>query len=78
MTTTKLNPKVEEQTARNDKLPPDAIESLLQSDQGLLWEVVRALKTIQYGSIVLTIHNGQLVEVSKNIRIRRSEPNNGK
>ena len=33
-------------------------------------EIVRALKAIRYGSIVLTIHEGRLVEITKTVRLR--------
>jgi hypothetical protein len=33
-------------------------------------ELVKGLRTIRYGSILLTIHEGQLVEISKTVRIR--------
>lgn len=33
-------------------------------------EIARALKTMRYGSIVLTVHDGHLVELSKTVRLR--------
>jgi hypothetical protein len=33
-------------------------------------ELVKGLRTIRYGSILLTLHEGQLVEISKTVRIR--------
>jgi hypothetical protein len=50
-----------------------ALEAPLQSDEKeLLRELVQSLRTIRYGSIVLVMHEGRLVEVSKTVRIRRS------
>jgi hypothetical protein len=50
-----------------------ALEAPLQSgEKELLREVVQSLRTIRYGSIVLVMHEGRLVEVSKTVRIRRS------
>lgn len=37
-----------------------------------LRELVRALRVIRYGSIVLTIHDGRIVEIQKTERIRRN------
>ena len=39
-------------------------------EQELLNEIIRALRSIRYGSIVLTVHEGRLVEVQKTERIR--------
>lgn len=47
---------------------------LLESEKELLLELIHALRTIRFGSIVLTVHEGQLVEINKSIRIRRSRP----
>ncbi len=41
-------------------------------------EIVNGLQTIRYGSILLTLHEGQLVEISKTIRIRPSSAPDGK
>ncbi len=48
--------------------------ALLESEKDLLRELIHALRTIRYGSIVLTVHEGQLVEINKSVRIRRSRP----
>jgi hypothetical protein len=39
-------------------------------EQEILREIAAALKSIRYGSIVLTIHEGRLVEFSKTVRSR--------
>jgi hypothetical protein len=44
--------------------------TLLPSERELLRELVQGLRTIRYGSIVLTVHDGQLVEINKTVRIR--------
>jgi hypothetical protein len=50
-----------------------ALEAPLQSgEKELRRELVQSLRTIRYGSIVLVMHEGRLVEVSKTVRIRRS------
>jgi hypothetical protein len=43
-----------------------------QSERELLKELAVAIREIRYGSVVLTIHDGRLVEVSKTERIRRN------
>jgi hypothetical protein len=45
-------------------------ESLNADERALLCEIVRALRTIRYGSVVLTMHDGRLVEIHKTERIR--------
>jgi len=35
-------------------------------------EIVSGLQTIRYGSILLTVHEGQVVEISTTVRIRPS------
>jgi hypothetical protein len=43
-----------------------------ESERDLLKELTVAIRGIRYGSVVLTIHDGRLVEVSKTERIRRN------
>jgi hypothetical protein len=43
-----------------------------ESERNLLKELAVAIRGIRYGSVVLTIHDGRLVEVSKTERIRRN------
>jgi hypothetical protein len=62
-----------EPEALDDSDPAKEMETWPESERELFREVVQAVRTIRYGSIVLTIHDGQLVEVSKNIRIRRNK-----
>ena len=50
----------------------DALESLPEDERELFLEALHAVKTIRYGSIVLTVHDGQLVEINKSIRIRKN------
>ncbi len=45
-------------------------ESLNADERALLSEIVRALRTIRYGSVVLTMHDGRLGEIHKTERIR--------
>ena len=43
-----------------------------ESERDLLKELTVAIRGIRYGSVVLTIHDGRLVELSKTERIRRN------
>jgi hypothetical protein len=45
---------------------------LSPSERELLREVALALRGIRYGSVVLTIHDGRIVEMNKTERIRKS------
>jgi hypothetical protein len=46
------------------------IENLSEQERDLLHEVVRGLRTIRYGSISLTVHDGRVVEINKTEKIR--------
>ncbi|HVZ59178.1 MAG TPA: YezD family protein [Terriglobales bacterium] len=50
---------------------PEVDNLLFEDEKTLIQEVVLAIRTIQFGSILLTVHDGQLVEISKNVRIRK-------
>ena len=41
-------------------------------ERDLLQEVAAAVREIRYGSVVLTIHDGRIVELTKTERIRRN------
>ncbi|MGA3295598.1 MAG: YezD family protein [Candidatus Acidiferrales bacterium] len=45
---------------------------LSTSERELLREVALALRGIRYGSVVLTVHDGRIVELNKTERIRKS------
>ena len=60
--------------ARNLTGPPSTLESekdLSVAERELLQEVLRALRVIRYGSVVLTVHDGHVVEIQKIERIRK-------
>lgn len=42
------------------------------SERELLREVALALRSIRYGSVVLTVHDGRIVELNKTERIRKN------
>jgi len=50
---------------------PDWEQGLSTSERDLLREVVLALRSIRYGSVVLTVHEGRIVELNKTERIRK-------
>jgi hypothetical protein len=61
--------------ARNLTGPPAAPESerdLSAVERELLQEVLRALRVIRYGTVVLTLHDGHVVEIQKTERIRKA------
>jgi len=51
---------------------PDWEQGLSTAERDLLREVVLALRSIRYGSLVLTVHDGRIVELNKTERIRKS------
>jgi hypothetical protein len=51
---------------------PDWHRELSASEQELLREVTQALRSIRYGSIVIAVHEGRIVEMNKTERIRKS------
>jgi hypothetical protein len=58
---------------RNKKASDGVIDSfadLASDEQRELRVVAEALRSIRYGSVVLTIHEGRLVELTKTVRSR--------
>jgi hypothetical protein len=53
----------------------EPLADLSPSERELLRELVHGLRSIRYGSIVLTVHEGRLVEINKTVRIRRNHTN---
>jgi hypothetical protein len=47
-------------------------QDLSASERDLLHEVALALRGIRYGSVVLTVHDGRIVELNKTERIRKN------
>jgi len=45
---------------------------LSTSERELLREVALALRSIRFGSVVLTVHEGEIVELNKTERIRKN------
>jgi len=49
-------------------------QDLSPTERQLLTELIVALRAIRYGSVVLTVHDGRIVEISKTERIRKTAP----
>ena len=48
-----------------------ALEDALSEDEReLLRQLLDALRTIRYGSLLVTVHDGQIVEIQKTEKIR--------
>jgi len=45
-------------------------KGISDDERGLLREVIRALRSLRYGSVNLTVHDGRLVEIQKIEKIR--------
>jgi hypothetical protein len=45
---------------------------LLPPEEELLRELIVALRGLRYGSVLLTVHDGRVVEIDKTTRIRRT------
>ena len=41
-----------------------------ERDERILRELIHTLRAIRYGSVVLTVHNGQVMEIQKTEKIR--------
>jgi hypothetical protein len=46
-------------------------DAVSESERELLRQIVDALRTLRYGSLLLTVHDGQLVGIQKTEKIRR-------
>jgi hypothetical protein len=57
---------------RNDQ------ESCLSANElEVLRDLVRALRSLRYGSVILTMHDGRLVEIQKTEKIRMNPARDG-
>lgn len=51
--------------------PRELGTALSLGEKEWLAEILTAIRTIQYGSVLVTLHDGQVVEIQKTERIRR-------
>ena len=61
--------------AASDAVSSDSrgfLDLLSAGENELMRELLYALRTIRYGSIVVTLHDGRIVEIQKTERIRRN------
>jgi len=59
----------------NDSTTAELEAALLESGPEAIRELIHGLRTIRYGSIVLTLHEGRLVEINKTVKVRPRLPN---
>ena len=72
--------RIDEQEERTDKFfstlngktTKDLEKALSSNESQILRELAEGIRDIGYGSIVLVVHAGRLVEVTKTVRIRAS------
>jgi hypothetical protein len=54
----------------NGKTTEDLEKALVSNEGQVLREIAEGIRSIRYGSILLVVHDGRLVEVTKTVRIR--------
>jgi hypothetical protein len=59
----------------NGKTTGELEKALVSNESQILRELAEGIRAIRYGSIVLVVHDGRLVEVTKTVRIRTSRTN---
>jgi hypothetical protein len=56
----------------NGRTTEDLEKALSSKESQILRELAEAIRAIRYGSILLVVHEGRLVEVTKTVRLRTS------
>jgi hypothetical protein len=56
----------------NGRTTEDLEKALSSNESQVLRELAEGIRGIRYGSIVLVVHDGRLVEVTKTVRLRTS------
>jgi hypothetical protein len=59
----------------NGKTTGELEKALTSNGSQILRELAEGIRSIRYGSIVLIVHDGRLVEVTKTVRHRTSRNN---
>ena len=50
------------------------VQVLSDAERQVIGQLLEALRSLRYGSVVLTVHDGQVVEIEKTERIRTNRP----
>jgi hypothetical protein len=56
----------------NGRTTEDLEKTLSSKESQILRELVQGIRALRYGSILLVVHDGRLVEVTKTVRLRTS------
>jgi hypothetical protein len=64
-------PGLEPENPMSSAFKLDSEKKLSLPERELLHEVLLALRVIRYGSVILTVHDGHVVEIQKIERIRK-------
>jgi hypothetical protein len=59
----------------NGSTTEDLEKALTSNESQILRELAKGIRAIRYGSIVLVVHDGRLVEVTKTVRLRTTRAN---
>jgi hypothetical protein len=56
----------------NGRTTEDLEKALSSKESQILRELAETIRAIRYGSILLVVHEGRLVEITKTVRLRTS------
>jgi hypothetical protein len=70
----KQSPVSTEPPIMRDASATELETALSENGPEIIRELIHGLKTIRYGSIALTLHDGRLVEINKTVKIRPHGP----
>jgi hypothetical protein len=73
--TTTQEPVPQAPPNESDSISAELEAALMKSGSEAIRELLHGLQTIRYGSIVLTLHDGCLIEITKTMKIRPRIPN---
>lgn len=68
--------QTEDNILERSQTDSENLGTLSPSERALVVEILHAVRTIRYGSMSLTFHEGRVVEINKTKRIRLT-PRNG-
>lgn len=67
--------QTEDNILERSQTDSENLGTLSPSEQALVVEILHAVRTIRYGSMSLTFHEGRVVEINKTKRIRLTPRN---